>query len=127
MSKFGWSYPPGVTESMLPGNSKEEREQEEMMDLIYSALDPLRKFWKGDGAEQAEDVVATAIEKIVSNAYAKGRGEGIHDEALANEYRIAEEIKRRDAFLKHKGLAAEYLAWQTDDDFVQRNLHSPKE
>ena len=25
---FGWSYPPGVTESMLPGNSKDEQAAE---------------------------------------------------------------------------------------------------
>lgn len=83
MSKFGWSYPPGVTESMLPGNSKEEQEKEAMVESLYEAISPLRAYYdcEAGDAEVTEDSVVTALEKIIDDAYAKGKADALADHA----------------------------------------------
>lgn len=81
MSKFGYSYPPGVSEKDLPGNSPEEQEHEAMIESLYEAIAPLRSGHTDDG----EDQVVLALEKIVSAAYLKGYENGRGDEAMAQE------------------------------------------
>lgn len=73
MSKFGWDLPPGVTTSMLPGNSREEGEAEAMMDAIYDILEKA----------VTEDEKATALYGLVSEAYQKGRADARVDEQMA--------------------------------------------
>lgn len=87
MSKFGWSYPPGCTESMLPGNSKEEQEAEAMVESLYEAISPLRQFYAEVGAaEMEEDNVVAALEIIVGKAYAEGKADALADESSAREH-----------------------------------------
>jgi hypothetical protein len=112
MSKFGWSYPPGVTENMLPGNSKAEQEQENLVESIYEAIKAFRKFYDSEGGEgdTIEDQVASQIEAMLSEAYAKGKADAQSDEALVHELQPthADDLT---IFLESKGLKEEFLQW----------------
>lgn len=79
---FGWSLPPGVTTSMLPGNSPADEEAEAFADSVYEMLGGMP-----DDA-LAEKVIAWG-EKLRSDAYAEGYSQGQSDEAEAR--RAAEE------------------------------------
>jgi hypothetical protein len=91
MSKFGWSLPPGV--ATLPGESADEQAAEALVEELYEAVAPLRTFYTEPGiADETEDGVVTALEKIVSDAYTKGRADALADEAIAAEYNAAQNL-----------------------------------
>ena len=93
MSKFGWSYPPGVTESMLPGNSKEEQEAEAFYDTFYDKMAELATVTPATDTVDAEyHLKAEALDKFVEwawkqmgEAYHRGYTDGMGDEAFAQE------------------------------------------
>jgi hypothetical protein len=117
MSKFGWSYPPGVTEAMLPGNSPAEQEQEAMIESLYEAIAPLRKFYTdaddadvADATESAEDEVVTALEQLMGEAYAKGHSDAHGDEVLIHELNPSP-LHDYERFLKENDLEEAFKAF----------------
>lgn len=82
MRKFGWDLPPGVTTSMLPGNTPEDAAAEAQADAIYEALAQSGYNTDGNEAEKAVELFS----KLLSEAYAAGRIDGMTDEAMAAEF-----------------------------------------
>jgi hypothetical protein len=82
-SKFGWSYPPGVTESMLPGNSAAEQKEEALYDHVYILLEMHSVKLPDD----ALDKLVEAIVKLVSSTWKEGYDSGMADEQIAQEAR----------------------------------------
>ena len=86
MSKFGWSYPPGVSEGMLPGNTPQDAADEALADLLYIALESLHDHMPNtEAAERAQDDVVLRLMKIVSATYDNGYKDGMADERMAHE------------------------------------------
>ena len=74
---FGWDLPPGVTTSMLPGNTKEEQEAEALHDKLYDGLCKLV-------SDEPSDELIEYIYKQIGEAYHLGYAQGMADEAEAN-------------------------------------------
>lgn len=67
-STFGWDLPPGVTTSMLPGNSAAEQEAEARWDAVAAALD--QAGVKDEGVvEKALDLLMPMIDRRYSDGY----------------------------------------------------------
>lgn len=82
MSKFGWDLPPGVTTSMLPGNTPEDTASEELLEAISGAA-------QEDLSEEALERLAALLETRIGAAYRSGYLAGQSDEAEAE--RVAQE------------------------------------
>lgn len=74
MPNFGWSYPPGVSNSDLPGNSKAEQEEEALGTLVYELL----------GEDTPDDVVNKII-ALWHDAFNGGYQQALADAAEAAE------------------------------------------
>ena len=68
MSKFGYDLPPGVTSSMLPGNSKEDADREELYEVVS-------QFWESEEGEPLDNMV-DMIETRIAAAYRAGHIDG---------------------------------------------------
>lgn len=88
MGKFGWDLPPGVTTSMLPGNTPEDAAAEAVADAIYGAL-----VESGCHDVTVMDKAVEAISKLIGDAYAKGSADGHADEAMAQEFGECHNLK----------------------------------
>ena len=76
MSKFGYDLPPGVTTSMLPGNTRKDTDHEELYEAIAESA---RVELPEDGLEQ----LAVMMENRIGAAYRAGYIAGQSDEAEA--------------------------------------------
>ena len=84
---FGWDLPPGVSTSMLPGNSREDIAKEAMYDQIYNVLDQ----YKGDrfitiehDSDRYHDL-ATKIADLIGKSWKEGYDQGMADEQRAQQ------------------------------------------
>jgi RNA polymerase-interacting CarD/CdnL/TRCF family regulator len=83
MTKFGWDLPPGVTTSMLPGNTPEDQAEEAKLDAIYTAIE-----LAGYAPDEKSERLAESFSKLMDTAYADGRRDAQADEDMAKEYHI---------------------------------------
>lgn len=81
-SPFGWSYPPGVTESMLPGNSKADQEDEARAEAIATILIECKGI---DMDDTTTENAILALMALLDLAYLAGRQDAMADEAIAEE------------------------------------------
>lgn len=79
MSRFGWDLPPGVTNSMLPGNSAAERRAEAEAEAVADAL-----ATAGVG-DDILDTVTDAMLTIIEAARNEAVAECAADEKMARE------------------------------------------
>lgn len=86
MSKFGWDLPPGVTTSMLPGNTPAEAELEARLEAIFDRL-----VKAGIHNEDQHEVLANLIMDFEDKAYTKGRED---ERADAEMERAAMEMEK---------------------------------
>lgn len=90
MGKLGWDLPPGVTTSMLPGNSPEEQAAEALAEKVFEMLEVAGMT--GKGIEQSSiDSVVEKISAMLGVAYGDGFKQGQLDAALASEQIIGED------------------------------------
>ena len=95
MSKFGWDLPPGVSVSDLPGNSKQDQEDEAMVDALYEALQPLHDHMpNSEAAERCEEDVVLKLARMMAEAYGGGYEQGMFDQHMAQEELRARAIDR---------------------------------
>jgi len=90
MSKFGWDLPPGVTTSMLPGNTPEDEAFEAFLEEIYSHL-PTGLSIDADGLDKFTDW----LWDLLSNIYRDGYQQGMADERMAKEFKEGEFDKEK--------------------------------
>jgi hypothetical protein len=90
----------------------QEQAQEALVESIYEALSPFRKFYDSEGGEgdTIEDQVAAQFEAMLSEAYAKGSADASSDEALVHELQPRPEDDMKD-FLEERKLYSDYLEW----------------
>ena len=74
---FGWDLPPGVTTSMLPGNTKEDEAIEALYNAIYTAFDESMKTEDGNATAIEHDSanyhrLVGRIAQLVSDAWTEG-------------------------------------------------------
>lgn len=96
MRKFGWDLPPGVTTSMLPGNTPEDAIAEAQADAIYEALTKCGYYdvtALDDASDAKADKAVEVFSKLLSDAYAAGRVDGMADEAMAAEFACKDKNK----------------------------------
>lgn len=80
MSKFGWDLPPGVTSSMIPGNSPWDEQTEKAADdlhkafvqatLLYFTPQEIMTLWR-EAAEEAAAAEAEQAELDAAEAMAE--------------------------------------------------------
>ena len=90
---MGGNLPPGVTDSMIPGNRPEDIAYEKLVDDIYGALGGTEDKPLGDG--DAITITDEVIDRLVAFAgkqWDAGYQAGLADEAMARRY--AEENAR---------------------------------
>lgn len=78
MGIFGWSYPPGVSERDLPGNSDAEQAAEAFGEAMYDQMP------ESMGDDLREKLLTWAWAQV-GDAYAKGYQQGQADAHLAYE------------------------------------------
>jgi hypothetical protein len=75
------NLPPGVTTSMLPGNTPEDQAAEELMDEIYTAIE-----LAGYAPDEKSERLAASFSKLMDTAYSDGYKTAQMDEAFAQEH-----------------------------------------
>lgn len=88
-SKFGWSLPPGCSNSDLPGNRPEDIEDELLLNDIETALSPI------EVSETHEDVAAFEkatknVIKLINKAFEDGYKQCQNDVDEARSYAALE-------------------------------------
>lgn len=79
------NLPPGVTESMIPGNRPGDAADEELAGRIWEILEPLRKLIAeelSDEQERIHETVEMELFALVSEGYSKGYTDARDDEAM---------------------------------------------
>lgn len=106
MSKFGWSYPPGVSERDLPGNSPAEQRIEALTEKIFDILEATRTA----DPNTAFDDAAVKFLDIISDAYIEGRDDARGDDMLVRDLQPSP-IHDYEEFIKERNLEADYALW----------------
>jgi len=66
MANFGWDLPPGVSESDIPGNRKDDERWERMIEDLELAVEELKSSYQSTNreiAELLETITADYIQK----------------------------------------------------------------
>ena len=100
MSKFGWSLPPGVSVSDIPGNRPEDLAEEVWVDELYGKWAEIRRE---NGAvpcdelpSDIEALIQWARELWYKRGFNDGEAEGQMNEMARQEARQAEREERED-------------------------------
>lgn len=88
-SKFGWSLPPGCSSSDIPGNRREDIEDEQIRDNIDDALKPLPALDAYYRSEQIEQAIENLF-KLINNAHESGYAHAMSDVDEARSYAALE-------------------------------------
>jgi len=78
----GFNLPPGVSNWMLPGNSKGEQDEEALGDAVFDML-----AGKDLTNDDHVNAIVQWISKLRGDAYSTGYNDGMADECMAWEYR----------------------------------------
>lgn len=87
----GFNLPPGVSTSMLPGNTPEELKAEAAYDAIYDKFDEMS--WSTMFVEDKE-MLADWIYEQFGKAYNEGYQQGVSDEKEARLMEEAYDVNR---------------------------------
>src|SRR5215469_1223288 len=125
MTKFGWDLPPGVTTSMLPGNTPAEQKEEAAIDKLYEILGPVLNALGGPESphERLVDEAVVELYKQIEIAYSSGYADGVSDNQLAKDAEhdtlmntaYLEELKLKER--QHdEGMAQHHQSYRTAQD-----------
>ena len=67
MTDFGWNYPPGVTESMIPGNRPEDAALEDLLDHVPDVCPTCKQGTTGDGEYMMADHITVTLDCCVAD------------------------------------------------------------
>ncbi len=76
MTDFGWHYPPGVTESMIPGNSPQDGALSDLFDRVPDACSGCGQPTAGDGEYGFADHITVVVDCCVVEVWCAWEPEG---------------------------------------------------